>query len=125
MVPWTHPSPQPTRHLDWLSHFAGLTIATDRQTNRQTDHAVPPVAIIGRIYVVLQFRLKTKNAISRQWFNHLSQKFGTMTRRPSGLLTVKISPFYKSFLYSISMDLNEIRQDDAQFDSEHHRLLKI
>jgi len=32
MVPWAHLRPQPKRHLDWFSHFAGLTIVTDRQT---------------------------------------------------------------------------------------------
>jgi len=32
MIPWTHPSPQPKRHLDRFSRFAGLTSVTDRQT---------------------------------------------------------------------------------------------
>jgi len=32
MVPWVHPSPQPKRHRDWCSHFAGLTSVTDWQT---------------------------------------------------------------------------------------------
>ena len=32
----SHPSPQPRRHLDRFSHFAGLTTVTDRQTDRQT-----------------------------------------------------------------------------------------
>jgi len=47
MLPWAHTSPQPKQHLDRFSHFAGLTTATDRQT----DHAAPSVTI-GRIYVV-------------------------------------------------------------------------
>jgi len=33
--------------------FAGLTIVTDRQTDRPTDHAIPSVPI-GRIYIVLR-----------------------------------------------------------------------
>jgi len=38
MVPWAHQSPQPKRHLDRFSRFAGLTSVTDRQTaDRQTD----------------------------------------------------------------------------------------
>jgi len=34
MVPSAHPSPYPKRHLDRFSRFAGLTIATDRPTDR-------------------------------------------------------------------------------------------
>jgi len=37
MVPLVHPSPQPKWHLDRFSCFAGLTIATDQQTDRQTE----------------------------------------------------------------------------------------
>jgi len=50
-VPWVQPSPQPEQHLDRFSRFAGIRIVTDRQTDRQTDHAIPFVTI-GRIYVV-------------------------------------------------------------------------
>jgi len=50
MIPWAHPSPQPKRHLDRSSRFAGLTSATDRQTDRPTDHATRSLTI-GRIYV--------------------------------------------------------------------------
>ena len=32
-----NPSPQPKRHLDRFSRFAGLTSVTDRQTDRPTD----------------------------------------------------------------------------------------
>ena len=49
MILWPNPSPQPKRYLDQFSHFAGLTIVTERPT----DHATPSVAI-GRIYVVLR-----------------------------------------------------------------------
>ena len=48
IVPWALPSPHPKRYLDWFSHFAGLTVVTCRQTDRQTDHAHLYVAI-GRI----------------------------------------------------------------------------
>jgi len=37
MVPWTHPSPYPKQHLDWISPFALFTTVT----NGQTDHATP------------------------------------------------------------------------------------
>jgi len=40
MVRWAHPSPNPKRNLDGFSLFAGLTILTDRQTDRRRDHAV-------------------------------------------------------------------------------------
>ena len=50
MVPWEHPSPQPKRHLDRFSHFAGLTGVTVRQTDRPTDYATRLVTIV-RIYV--------------------------------------------------------------------------
>jgi len=43
---WTFPSPQPKRHVDRFSRFAGLTTVT----NRPTDHATRSVTI-GRIYV--------------------------------------------------------------------------
>ena len=46
----SHPSPQPKRHLDRFSHFAGLTSVTDRQADRQTDHATRSVTI-DRVYV--------------------------------------------------------------------------
>ena len=46
----SHPSPQPKRHLDRFSHFAGLTSVTDRQADRQTDHAIRSVTI-DRVYV--------------------------------------------------------------------------
>jgi len=36
MVPWAHLSPQPKRHLDQFSGFAGLMIVSDQQTVRQT-----------------------------------------------------------------------------------------
>jgi len=37
IVPWSHhPNHQPKRHLDRFSRFAGLTIVTDRRTDRQT-----------------------------------------------------------------------------------------
>ena len=36
MVPWTHPSPRPKRHLDQFSHFTGLKTVIDRQTDPQT-----------------------------------------------------------------------------------------
>ena len=49
MILWPNPSPQPKRHLDQFSHFAGLTTVTERPT----DHATPSVAI-SRIYVVLR-----------------------------------------------------------------------
>jgi len=34
MVTWAQPSPQPKEHLDQFSRFAGLTIVTDRETDR-------------------------------------------------------------------------------------------
>jgi len=37
MVPWAHPSSQPKGHLYRFSRSAGLTIVTNRQTDRQTD----------------------------------------------------------------------------------------
>ena len=39
MVPWAHPSPQPKRHLNRFSSFAGITIysETDRHIDRPTD----------------------------------------------------------------------------------------
>ena len=46
MRPWAQLSPQPKRHLDQFSPFAGLTIVTDRQT----DHATASVTI-GSVYV--------------------------------------------------------------------------
>ena len=46
MVPRAHPSPQPKRHLDRCSHFAGITSVTDRLT----DHTTRSVTI-GHIYV--------------------------------------------------------------------------
>jgi len=46
MIPWAHPSPQPKRHLDRFSHFAGLTTVTDRQTDRDARSVTT-----GRIYV--------------------------------------------------------------------------
>ena len=46
MVRWAHQSPQPKRHVDRSSRFAGLTSVTDRPT----DHATRSVTI-GRIYV--------------------------------------------------------------------------
>jgi len=46
MVPWSHPSPQPKRHLDQLSHFCRLTFVTDRPT----DHPTRSVTI-GRLYL--------------------------------------------------------------------------
>jgi len=46
MIPWAHPSPQPKRHLDRFSHFAGLTTVTDRRTDRDARSLT-----IGRIYV--------------------------------------------------------------------------
>jgi len=49
MVPLANPSLHPKCHLDWFSHFAGLTIVT----NLQTDHATPSVTT-GCIYVVLR-----------------------------------------------------------------------
>jgi len=36
IIPWAHPSPQPKRHFDRFSRFAGLTTVTDRSTDRQT-----------------------------------------------------------------------------------------
>ena len=53
MVPCAHPSSYPEQHLDRFSSFAGITIAT----GRQTDHATPSVAI-GRINVVLRCGLR-------------------------------------------------------------------
>jgi len=50
MVPWAQPSPQPKRHLDPFSNFAGLTSETDRQTDGPIDYATWSVTI-GRIYV--------------------------------------------------------------------------
>jgi len=47
-VPWAHPSPYSKRHLDRFRRFAGLTVVTDRRTDRQTDHATQSVAV-GRI----------------------------------------------------------------------------
>jgi len=50
MVPWAHLSPQPKRIVISLAVFAGLTIVTDRQTDRLTDLATRSVTI-GCIYV--------------------------------------------------------------------------
>jgi len=36
ILPWTYPSPQPKRHLDWFSGFSRAH-DRDRQTDRQTD----------------------------------------------------------------------------------------
>jgi len=44
------PSPQPKLHLELFSSFAGLTIVTDTQTDRQTDHLTPSVTL-GPIYL--------------------------------------------------------------------------
>jgi len=43
---WAQPSPQPKRHLNQFSHFAGLTSVTERPT----DHATRSVTI-DHIYV--------------------------------------------------------------------------
>ena len=45
-----HRSPHPKWHLERFSRFTGLTIVTDRQTDRQTDDDRSSVTI-GRIYV--------------------------------------------------------------------------
>jgi len=52
MVPWAHTSPELEFHLDWFSHFAGLTAVTDRQSesDRPRDHATRSVRV-GLIYV--------------------------------------------------------------------------
>jgi len=47
------PESIPKRHVDQFSRFAGLTIVTDRPTDRQTDHITPSVTT-GCIYVVLR-----------------------------------------------------------------------
>jgi len=48
-VPWAHRSPHSERRLDRFTVFVGLTIVTDRQTDRQTT----PSVTISRIYAVL------------------------------------------------------------------------
>jgi len=53
VVPWVHRSPYPKRHLDRFSGFAGLTIVTDRPTDRPTDHA-PTSVTIGRMYMYIR-----------------------------------------------------------------------
>jgi len=53
---WT---PSNTWFLDRFSRFAGLTIATDRQT----DQATPSVTI-GRMYLMLRCSLKLNNVNS-------------------------------------------------------------
>ena len=50
MLPWAHLSPKPNGISIGSAVFAGLTIVSDRQTDRPTDHATPSVTI-GRIYV--------------------------------------------------------------------------
>jgi len=40
-----YPSPQPKRHFDRFSCFAGLTSVIDWETNRPTDHATRSVTI--------------------------------------------------------------------------------
>jgi len=74
MVPSAHPSPNPKRHHDRFSCFAGFTILrerpTDRQTDRQTDHATPSVTI-GRIYVLYSSTMRTYKCYSKHSFHHL------------------------------------------------------
>jgi len=77
MLPLAHPSPQPKRHLDRFSRFAGLTTVTDRRTDRQTDrptdHATRSVTIC-RIYVrSTAMRFKNDN------FRGESAAFGVLT----------------------------------------------
>ena len=49
--------------------FVWLTIVTDRQFDRQTDHTTPSITI-GRIYVVLQCSLKMKTEKAIYAFRH-------------------------------------------------------
>jgi len=51
-----------TASLSVQLFFAGLTIATDRPTDRQTDHATPSVTI-DRIYTVVRCGLIMSCAI--------------------------------------------------------------
>jgi len=65
VVPWAHRNPQPKRHLDWFSHFAGLTSVKGRQTDR-------PRYLVGnnrphlRNYVVLRCGLVITFRVSRR-----------------------------------------------------------
>jgi len=49
MVLWGHPSLHFNAYLDWFSRFAWLPSVTDRQTDRQTDHANPSVAVYSDV----------------------------------------------------------------------------
>jgi len=53
MVPWPTRVNIPNGVTIGSATFAGLTVVTDRQTDRPTDHATPSVKI-GRIYTMLR-----------------------------------------------------------------------
>jgi len=45
MVPWAHANQPPNRIVLGSAVYAGLTNMTYRQTDTQTDHATPSVAL--------------------------------------------------------------------------------
>ena len=79
--------------------FAGLTIITDRQTDRPTDHATPSVTI-GRSYLVLRCGLKSLNSEDTETENHLE------TPRNSVLIPT-ITTFTGTVLQSIKVSKGE------------------
>ena len=53
MVPWTHPSLPSTHHLDRFSLFR-RNHKCDQQTDIQTDHTTPFVAIYRHLFTVIK-----------------------------------------------------------------------
>jgi len=87
MVPWAHPSPQPKRHLDRFSRFAGLTSVIDRLT----DHATRSVTIV-RIYVrSTAMRSKKTDVDSRSFVNYDVVMFHVFVRSVCRLIVSLVS----------------------------------
>ena len=73
-----HRSPHPKWHLERFSRFTGLTIVTDRQTDRQTDDDRSSVTI-GRIYVrstAMRHNNSVQSALDTVYFEFRSGLLG-------------------------------------------------
>jgi len=67
-VPWDHPSHPPSTFTIRSTFFAGsVTLPKDRHTDAKTDHAIPFVAAMGRIQLLLQCGLKIRK--KSMWTN--------------------------------------------------------